>query len=120
MQEQDKVKNSFRFIIDMQGYEQHEYPFSFGVENALKFFLTELNCDDMEGFNDVWAHALNSRIIKDNDINCNSIISVEESKAYNSNRIGSLPYSTIHTKVADVSSNFTITFTKGEKDKNAL
>ncbi len=40
----------------------------------------------------------------------------EKASAYQSNRVGVLPYSTIHAKEADVSSNFTINFMKAEKN----
>jgi len=55
--------NTFRVFIDLQGYQQNEIPDSFLFDHSISFYLTDLNNEDMEGFNDVWANILNDKIL---------------------------------------------------------
>ena len=59
-----KIAHTFRLFLDWQNMEKGNLSEVFLYDRAFIFYLTELNSDDMEGFNDVWAHILNSRIIK--------------------------------------------------------
>ena len=38
-------------------------------DNCVKFYLTDRNNEDMEGFNDVWANILNDDLLNAKDIN---------------------------------------------------
>lgn len=40
-----------------------EIPESFAFDRAVKFYLTDKNGEDMEGFNDVWANILNDDLL---------------------------------------------------------
>jgi hypothetical protein len=46
-----------------------EVPESFLFDQCVKFYLTEKNNEDMEGFNDVWANILNDDLLNAKDIN---------------------------------------------------
>jgi hypothetical protein len=63
MQEKGKVVNTFRLFFDLQGYSLKEIPENFLFDHWVKFYLTEKNNEDMEGFNDVWANILNDDIL---------------------------------------------------------
>ena len=47
----------------------NEIPRSFLFDNSVKFYLTERNNEDMEGFNDVWANILNDDLLNAKDLN---------------------------------------------------
>ena len=64
MNEQGQILNSFRVFVDLQGFQMYEIPQSFLYNTSIAFHLNEMNVDDMEGFNDVWANILNSNILK--------------------------------------------------------
>jgi len=72
--EQGKISHSFRLFIDWQFMSKCHLPESMIYNKALLFYLTEANADDMEGYNDIWAHILNGNIL---DV-------TEESKRYES------------------------------------
>ena len=57
------IKNSFRLFFDLQGYKRNEIPDSFLFNHCVKFYMSEDNNEDMEGFNDVWANILNNKIV---------------------------------------------------------
>lgn len=63
MQKEGKVLNTFRIFFDLQGYSQKEIPESFLYDHCVKFYLTDKNNEDMEGFNDVWANILNDDLL---------------------------------------------------------
>jgi hypothetical protein len=46
-----------------------EIPSSFLFNNCVKFYLTDRNNEDMEGFNDVWANILNDDLLNAKDLN---------------------------------------------------
>ena len=58
-----KVLNSFRLFVDLQGFSEAEIPASFLFNYCVRFFLTDENNEDMEGFNDIWANIINNEII---------------------------------------------------------
>ena len=68
MQKKGKVLNTFRLFFDLQGYSLQEIPESFLFDHCVKFFLTERNNEDMEGFNDIWANILNDDILNARDL----------------------------------------------------
>lgn len=45
-----------------------EIPESFLFNHSVKFYLTEKNNEDMEGFNDVWANILNDDLLNAKDL----------------------------------------------------
>jgi hypothetical protein len=45
-----------------------EVPSSFLADECVRFYLTERNNEDMEGFNDVWANILNDDLLNKRDI----------------------------------------------------
>ena len=45
-----------------------EIPTSFLADECVRFYLTERNNEDMEGFNDVWANILNDDLLNKRDI----------------------------------------------------
>jgi hypothetical protein len=63
-----KVLNTFRLFFDLQGYSIQEIPESFLFNHCVKFYLTEKNNEDMEGFNDVWANILNDDLLNAKDL----------------------------------------------------
>lgn len=69
MASKGKILNTFRLFIDLQGYSVQEIPSSFLFDNCVKFYLTDRNNEDMEGFNDVWANILNDDLLNAKDIN---------------------------------------------------
>lgn len=69
MAEKGKVMNTFRIFFDLQGYSMAEIPESFLFNEAVKFYLTEKNNEDMEGFNDVWANILNDDLLNAKELN---------------------------------------------------
>jgi hypothetical protein len=69
MHRKGKVLNTFRLFFDLQGYSIQEIPESFLFNHSVKFFLTEKNNEDMEGFNDVWANILNDDLLNAKDLN---------------------------------------------------
>ena len=64
-----KVTNTFRLFFDLQGYAMGEIPRCFLFDTAVKFYLSDRNNEDMEGFNDVWANILNDDLLKARDLN---------------------------------------------------
>jgi hypothetical protein len=68
MQEKGRVVNTFRLFFDLQGYSLKEIPENFLFDHCVKFYLTEKNNEDMEGFNDVWANILNDDILNAKDL----------------------------------------------------
>ena len=46
-----------------------EIPSSFLFNQCVKFYLTDRNNEDMEGFNDVWANILNDDLLNAKDLN---------------------------------------------------
>ena len=63
LREEGKILNTFRIFFDLQGYQRGEISESFMADHCVKFFLTDANNEDMEGFNDVWANILNDEIL---------------------------------------------------------
>lgn len=63
MAHKGKIMNTFRIFFDLQGYSMGEIPESFAFDRAVKFYLTDKNGEDMEGFNDVWANILNDDLL---------------------------------------------------------
>ena len=63
-----KVLNTFRLFFDLQGYSLQEIPEAFLHDHCVKFYLTEKNNEDMEGFNDVWANILNDDLLNAKDL----------------------------------------------------
>ena len=63
MKRKNKILNTFRVFIDLQGYQQNEIPDSFIFNHSISFYLTDGNNEDMEGFNDIWANILNDKIL---------------------------------------------------------
>jgi hypothetical protein len=61
--------NTFRLFFDLQGYSVQEIPSSFLFDHSVRFYLTEKNNEDMEGFNDVWANILNDDLLNAKDLN---------------------------------------------------
>ena len=45
-----------------------EIPEAFLFDHCVKFYLTEKNNEDMEGFNDVWANILNDDLLNAKDL----------------------------------------------------
>ena len=68
MARKGKVMNTFRLFFDLQGYSLQEIPESFLFDHSVKFYLTEKNNEDMEGFNDVWANILNDDLLNARDL----------------------------------------------------
>lgn len=68
MSKKGKVLNTFRLFFDLQGYSLQEIPESFLFNHSVKFYLTEKNNEDMEGFNDVWANILNDDLLNAKDM----------------------------------------------------
>jgi len=68
MQKEGKVVNTFRLFFDLQGYSLKEIPEAFLFDHCVKFYLTEKNNEDMEGFNDVWANILNDDLLNAKDL----------------------------------------------------
>lgn len=68
MAKKGKVLNTFRLFFDLQGYSLQEIPESFLFNHSVKFYLTEKNNEDMEGFNDVWANILNDDLLNAKDL----------------------------------------------------
>lgn len=68
MQDEGRVVNTFRLFFDLQGYSLKEIPENFLFDHCVKFYLTERNNEDMEGFNDVWANILNDDILNAKDL----------------------------------------------------
>lgn len=60
--------NTFRIFFDLQGYSVQEIPSCFLADECVRFYLTERNNEDMEGFNDVWANILNDDLLNKRDI----------------------------------------------------
>ena len=58
-----KIVNSFRLFVDLQGFSEAEVPASFLFNYCVRFFLTDENNEDMEGFNDIWANIINNDIL---------------------------------------------------------
>mmetsp|Transcript_23297 Transcript_23297/g.22892 ORF Transcript_23297/g.22892 Transcript_23297/m.22892 type:complete len:180 (+) Transcript_23297:4289-4828(+) len=65
LRKENKMSNNFRVFVDMQGLLQNEIPDSFLFEFGIRFYMTEKNNEDMEGFNDIWANILNDKILND-------------------------------------------------------
>ena len=63
-----KIVNTFRIFIDLQGYSVSDIPVSFLSNECVRFYLTERNNEDMEGFNDVWANILNDDLLNAKDL----------------------------------------------------
>jgi hypothetical protein len=68
MAKKGKVLNTFRLFFDLQGYSLQEIPESFLFNHSVKFYLTDKNNEDMEGFNDVWANILNDDLLNAKDL----------------------------------------------------
>jgi hypothetical protein len=68
MHRDGKVVNTFRLFFDLQGYSLKEIPENFLFDHCVKFYLTEKNNEDMEGFNDVWANILNDDLLNAKDL----------------------------------------------------
>ena len=68
MSQKGKILNTFRLFFDLQGYSYQEIPESFLFNHSVKFYLTEKNNEDMEGFNDVWANILNDDLLNAKDL----------------------------------------------------
>lgn len=68
MQKEGKVVNTFWLFFDLQGYSLKEIPETFLFDHCVKFYLTEKNNEDMEGFNDVWANILNDDLLNAKDL----------------------------------------------------
>lgn len=58
-----EILNTFRIFFDLQGYSSQEIPSSFFFNECIKFYLSDRNNEDMEGFNDVWANILNDDLL---------------------------------------------------------
>ena len=68
MHSERRVVNTFRLFFDLQGYSMKEIPENFMFDHCVKFYLTEKNNEDMEGFNDAWANILNDDLLNEKDI----------------------------------------------------
>jgi len=63
LHESGQIVNTFRLFVDLQGFTSEEIPETFLFDHCIKFYLTEKNNEDMEGFNDIWANILNDEIL---------------------------------------------------------
>lgn len=66
LRNQNKIRNSFRLIIDFQNVEKKFVPKIFLNDQTLVYYMGEENLDEMEGFNDIWANILNDNILPNN------------------------------------------------------
>jgi len=73
LHKESKTAHSFRLFIDWQFMNLHDMPENLLFDRGFVFYLGDSNADDMEGYNDVWAHILNSNILK---------VSVDNSKRF--------------------------------------
>jgi hypothetical protein len=76
MHEQGRILNTFRLFFDLQGYSLQEIPENFLFNHAVKFYLTDRNNEDMEGFNDIWANILNDDILNAKELNDVNVLEV--------------------------------------------
>jgi hypothetical protein len=109
MYKEGRIVNTFRLFFDLQGYSLQEIPESFLFDNCVKFYLTDKNNEDMEGFNDVWANILNDDILNAKELNNVVILeqpsdihkmsmysnSVDDKENYNSNHSSVRPFDTL-------------------------
>jgi hypothetical protein len=51
-------------FFDLQGLRSFEIPDLFLREGSVRFYMSEENMEDLEGFNDVWNNILNEDIVR--------------------------------------------------------
>lgn len=64
MRSQATICNTFRVFFDLQGLRSFEIPDLFLKDNCIRFYMSEENMEDLEGFNDVWNNILNEDIVR--------------------------------------------------------
>lgn len=66
LREENKISNTFRLFIDLQGYIQNEIPDSFLFDHAISFYLTEKNNSaQLDQVQDIWSSLLNPRVLSE-------------------------------------------------------
>lgn len=76
LRESNKISNTFRFFIDIQGLRHYEIPDSFLHEECIRFYMSQANAEDLEGFEDVWTSILLENVIKPEVIEAEQISSI--------------------------------------------
>ena len=64
MRERGQISNTFRMFIDLQGLKHYEIPDNFLHEEAVRFYMSQINAEDLEGFDDVWSNVLVENVLK--------------------------------------------------------
>lgn len=64
MRSTGSICNTFRVFFDLQGLRSFEIPDLFLREGSVRFYMSEENMEDLEGFNDVWNNILNEDIVR--------------------------------------------------------
>lgn len=72
----EHISNTFRVFFDVQGLRHYEMPDNFLHEEAVRFFMSSVNSEDLEGFDDVWSNVLLENVIKIESVENEQISSV--------------------------------------------
>jgi len=64
LRSRDAIKHTFRIFFDMQSYSHHDIPDSFIQARSVRFYMSDANAEDLEGFGDVWANLLQEDLLR--------------------------------------------------------
>ncbi|CAG9319683.1 unnamed protein product [Blepharisma stoltei] len=64
LRESSVISNTFRLFIDMQGLRHYDIPDQFLHDEAVRFYISKTNMEDLEGYNDIWSNLLLEDILK--------------------------------------------------------
>ena len=60
------ISNTFRLFFDLQGLNHYQVPDSFLQEESVSFYVSHLNSEEIEGYNDVWSNMLYQEVLGHN------------------------------------------------------
>lgn len=64
LRNRDSIKHTFRIFFDMQSYAHRDIPDSFLQSRSVRFYMSDENSEDLEGFGDVWANLLQEDLLR--------------------------------------------------------
>ena len=76
IRENGAISNTFRLFVDVQGLRHYEIPDNFLHEECVRFYMAQINTEDLEGFDDIWSNVLLENVLKTEIIENEQISSI--------------------------------------------
>lgn len=64
MRNKGEISNTFRMFYDVQGLKHYEIPDNFLHEESVRFYMSQVNAEDLESYDDIWSNVLLENVLK--------------------------------------------------------